>query len=180
MLQSGELISAHRDELLDLKGDAACFRVPAERVKKRRVIEQLLSELAVEIREALEGDEQQFVFESPVSKGQPVHRTALATALRGTKRARRPRARPRPRRRGCDALASRSVSGNAISTASRRTPSPGCACAASGQARWAASNVDLMRKFAKELVDLQPDGILANSTPATAALQHQTQSYLRS
>ena len=41
--------------------------------------------------------------------------------------------------------------------------------------RWAASNVDLMRKFAKELVDLQPDAILANSTPATAALQHQTQ-----
>jgi putative ABC transport system substrate-binding protein len=41
--------------------------------------------------------------------------------------------------------------------------------------RWAASNLDLMRKFAKELVDLQPDAILANSTPATAALQHQTQ-----
>ena len=41
--------------------------------------------------------------------------------------------------------------------------------------RWAASNLDLMRKFAKELVDLQPDVILANSTPATAALQNQTQ-----
>ena len=40
--------------------------------------------------------------------------------------------------------------------------------------RWAASNVDLMRKFAKELVDLQPDAILANSTPATAALQHSS------
>ncbi len=32
-----------------------------------------------------------------------------------------------------------------------------------------------MRKFAKELVDLQPDVILANSTPVTAALQAQTQ-----
>jgi putative tryptophan/tyrosine transport system substrate-binding protein len=41
--------------------------------------------------------------------------------------------------------------------------------------RWAASNVDLMHKFAKELVDLQPDVILANSTLATAALQSATQ-----
>ena len=41
--------------------------------------------------------------------------------------------------------------------------------------RWAASNVDLVHKFAKELVDLQPDVILANSTLATAALQSATQ-----
>ncbi len=40
--------------------------------------------------------------------------------------------------------------------------------------RWAAGNVDRMRMFAKELVDLQPDVILANSTPATAALQRET------
>jgi putative tryptophan/tyrosine transport system substrate-binding protein len=37
--------------------------------------------------------------------------------------------------------------------------------------RWAADNVDRMRMFAKELVDLQPDVILASGTPATAALQ---------
>jgi len=43
------------------------------------------------------------------------------------------------------------------------------------EVRWAASNLDLMRKFAKELVDLHPDVILANSTPVTAALQAQTQ-----
>ena len=43
------------------------------------------------------------------------------------------------------------------------------------EVRWAGSNFDLMRKFAKELVDLQPDVILANSTPVTAALQAQTQ-----
>jgi putative ABC transport system substrate-binding protein len=40
--------------------------------------------------------------------------------------------------------------------------------------RWAAGNVDRIRMFAKELVGLQPDLILANSTPATAALQRET------
>jgi putative ABC transport system substrate-binding protein len=41
--------------------------------------------------------------------------------------------------------------------------------------RWAAGNTDRMRMFAKELVDLQPDVILANSTPVTASLQRETQ-----
>jgi putative ABC transport system substrate-binding protein len=41
--------------------------------------------------------------------------------------------------------------------------------------RWAASNVDRMRVFAKELVGLKPDVILANSTPVTSALQRETQ-----
>jgi putative tryptophan/tyrosine transport system substrate-binding protein len=40
--------------------------------------------------------------------------------------------------------------------------------------RWAAGNTDRMRTFAKELVDLQPDVILSNGTPATAALQRET------
>jgi putative tryptophan/tyrosine transport system substrate-binding protein len=40
--------------------------------------------------------------------------------------------------------------------------------------RWAPGNVDRMRTFAKELVELQPDVILANSTPVTAALQRET------
>jgi putative ABC transport system substrate-binding protein len=31
--------------------------------------------------------------------------------------------------------------------------------------RWAAGNVDLMRMFAKELVDLRPDAILSHTTP---------------
>ena len=85
MLRSGELVPAHRGELLDLDGGAPCFRVPARRVKKRRRIEQPLSDLAVEIiREAMADDDQQFVFESPVYRGQPIHRTAMATALRGT------------------------------------------------------------------------------------------------
>jgi putative ABC transport system substrate-binding protein len=40
--------------------------------------------------------------------------------------------------------------------------------------RWAAGDVDRMRMFAKELVDLQPSVILANTTPVTAALQRET------
>ena len=40
--------------------------------------------------------------------------------------------------------------------------------------RWAAGNIDRMRMFAKELVDLQPEMILTSSTPVTAALQRET------
>ena len=40
--------------------------------------------------------------------------------------------------------------------------------------RWAAGSVDRDRMFAKELVDLQPDVILAHTTPATAELQRET------
>jgi putative tryptophan/tyrosine transport system substrate-binding protein len=40
--------------------------------------------------------------------------------------------------------------------------------------RWTAANVDRARIHAKELVDLQPDVILAESTPVTAALQRET------
>jgi putative ABC transport system substrate-binding protein len=39
---------------------------------------------------------------------------------------------------------------------------------------WAAGNIDLMRIFAKGLIDLRPDVILANTTPVTAALQRET------
>jgi putative tryptophan/tyrosine transport system substrate-binding protein len=40
--------------------------------------------------------------------------------------------------------------------------------------RWAGENVDRMRILAKELADLQPDVIFSHTTPATAAVQHQT------
>jgi putative ABC transport system substrate-binding protein len=40
--------------------------------------------------------------------------------------------------------------------------------------RWAAGSVERMRMFAKELVELRPDLILAVTTPATAALQRET------
>jgi putative ABC transport system substrate-binding protein len=40
--------------------------------------------------------------------------------------------------------------------------------------RWATGDFDRIRMFAKELLDLQPDVILASSTPVTAALQRET------
>ena len=40
--------------------------------------------------------------------------------------------------------------------------------------RWAASSIDLARQYAKELVDLQPDVIFADSTPEAAALHRET------
>ena len=41
--------------------------------------------------------------------------------------------------------------------------------------RWAAGNVDRMRTLAKELVDLQCDVILSQTTPVTAALRRVSQ-----
>ena len=85
MLRSGELLAAHRNELFDLDGENPRFDVPLKRVKKRRVIQQPLSDLAVEIiREALISDKQQYVFASPLGD-QPMNRKVMATALRGTK-----------------------------------------------------------------------------------------------
>src|SRR5262245_7281425 len=40
--------------------------------------------------------------------------------------------------------------------------------------RWAAGNVERMRIFAKELIELQPDVLLSDGTPASAALQRET------
>jgi putative tryptophan/tyrosine transport system substrate-binding protein len=40
--------------------------------------------------------------------------------------------------------------------------------------RWAAGETDLFRRFARELVDLQPEAILANSGPALEALSRTT------
>jgi putative ABC transport system substrate-binding protein len=40
--------------------------------------------------------------------------------------------------------------------------------------RWARSNVDRLRTLTKELVETQPNVILASGTPATAALQRET------
>jgi hypothetical protein len=40
--------------------------------------------------------------------------------------------------------------------------------------RWAGDNLERLRIFAKELIDLQPAVILAYATPATAALQRET------
>jgi putative ABC transport system substrate-binding protein len=40
--------------------------------------------------------------------------------------------------------------------------------------RWAGGNLNLVRAYAKELVGLQPDVILVEATPQTAALQQET------
>ena len=42
--------------------------------------------------------------------------------------------------------------------------------------RWAGTDGELMRSFAKELIDLRPDVIVAHSTPVATALQHETRS----
>jgi putative tryptophan/tyrosine transport system substrate-binding protein len=42
------------------------------------------------------------------------------------------------------------------------------------EVRWAAGNADRMKALAKELVDLQPDAILARGTPVTRALAGET------
>ena len=42
------------------------------------------------------------------------------------------------------------------------------------ETRWAAMNVESMRRLAKELVGLQPDLILTSSTPAAGAMLQQT------
>jgi integrase len=86
MLRGGqELREARREELFDLDDPGlARFDVPLGRTKKRRPIKQPLNSLAVEIvNEALARDDQMLVFESPVYPGQPIHRHAPATALRG-------------------------------------------------------------------------------------------------
>jgi len=43
------------------------------------------------------------------------------------------------------------------------------------EVRWGGSNVDLLHTFARELIGLQPDVLLASSTPTTAALARETQ-----
>jgi putative tryptophan/tyrosine transport system substrate-binding protein len=42
------------------------------------------------------------------------------------------------------------------------------------ESRWAGGDVDQMQRFAKELVAMQPDVILANTTPVIAAVQPET------
>ena len=40
--------------------------------------------------------------------------------------------------------------------------------------RWGGGDINRIRALAQELVSLQPDIILANSTPVTVALQRET------
>ena len=42
------------------------------------------------------------------------------------------------------------------------------------EVRWGSADVDRIRRFAKELVAMQPDLILSQGTPVTAAFQRET------
>jgi integrase len=83
MLRSGELLPIHRDELNVENGTVD---IPARRVKKRRVINQPLSDLALEIiKEAMGDDDRRarYVFVGRFGDA-PLARSAMANALRGT------------------------------------------------------------------------------------------------
>jgi integrase len=83
MLRSGELLPIHRDEL-NLDNDTPSVDIPARRVKKRRVIQQPLSDLALEIVTEAMGN-YEFAFVGRFGDA-PLTRNAMASALRGTKK----------------------------------------------------------------------------------------------
>ncbi|WP_256806322.1 site-specific integrase [Bradyrhizobium sp. Bra64] len=80
MLRSGELLPIHRDELNAANGTVD---IPARRVKKRRVINQPLSDLALEIIAEAMGN-YDYVFVGRFGNA-PLARNAMANALTGTK-----------------------------------------------------------------------------------------------
>jgi integrase len=82
MLRSVELLHAHRDELIDLAGKFPRIDVAMKRVKRRRVIHQPLSGLAVELINKALGNHA-FVFMGRFGDA-PLSRSAMANALRGT------------------------------------------------------------------------------------------------
>ena len=81
MLRSGELLPIHRDELNDGNGTVD---IPARRVKKRRVINQPLSDLALQIINEAMGN-YEYAFTGRFGDA-PLARNAMASALRGTKK----------------------------------------------------------------------------------------------
>jgi integrase len=81
MLRSGELLPIHRDELDTENGTVD---IPARRVKKRRVINQPLSDLALEsVKEAMGNYD--YAFTGRFGDA-PLARNAMASALRGTQK----------------------------------------------------------------------------------------------
>jgi integrase len=80
MLRSGELLGIHRDELNLHYGTVD---IPARRVKKRRVINQPLSDLALEILTESMGNHD-FAFVGRFGDA-PLARQAMSGALKGTK-----------------------------------------------------------------------------------------------
>ena len=83
MLRSGELLPIQRDEL-NTDNDTPSVDIPARRVKKRRVINQPLSDLALEIIKEAMGN-YEYAFTGRFGDA-PLARNAMASALRGTKK----------------------------------------------------------------------------------------------
>jgi integrase len=83
MLRSGELLPIHRDEL---NAENGTVDIPARRVKRRRVINQPLSDLALEIITQAMGNHE-YAFTGRFGDA-PLSRQALSGALRGTKKTR--------------------------------------------------------------------------------------------
>jgi integrase len=81
MLRSRELLGIHRDELNPENGTVD---IPARRVKKRRAINQPLSDLALDIVKESMGD-CEYAFAGRFSDA-PLSRQAMSGALRGTKK----------------------------------------------------------------------------------------------
>jgi integrase len=80
MLRSGEMLPIHRDELNTASGTVD---IPARRVKKRRVINQPLSDLALEIITDAMGN-YEYAFAGRFGDA-PLSRQAMSGALAGTK-----------------------------------------------------------------------------------------------
>jgi integrase len=80
MLRSGEMLPIHRDEL---NTENATVDIPARRVKKRRVINQPLSHLALEIIKEAMGN-YEYAFTGRFGDA-PLSRQAMSGALAGTK-----------------------------------------------------------------------------------------------
>jgi integrase len=80
MLRSSELLHIHRDEL-NYDNGQPCVDIPAKRVKKRRVISQPLSDLALGIINEAMGN-YEYVFTGRFGDA-PLARNAMASALRG-------------------------------------------------------------------------------------------------
>jgi integrase len=80
MLRSGEMLPIHRDEINAKEGTVD---IPARRVKKRRVINQPLSDLAVEIIKEAMGN-YEYAFAGRFGNA-PLSRQAMSGALTGTK-----------------------------------------------------------------------------------------------
>jgi integrase len=83
MLRSSEVLGIHRDEL-NMDNGTPSVDIPARRVKKRRVINQPLSDLAAEIVDEALGDRKGHVFPGRFDDTS-LARTAMANALRGKK-----------------------------------------------------------------------------------------------